>query len=114
LVATRDPLLPAASPTTARAGSARFNPASSAQVNGPKSFVHAFPGVVGNYESGGASHLWTEVTRNAAGAAAEVKEPTTAVPAGYTGATGGATASVGSSRSAGIPVGSGVLPVPLL
>jgi RHS repeat-associated protein len=68
----------------------RFHPTSTAQVNGPKSFVNAFLEVVGSYEFDGTSHLWTEVTRNAAGAVAEVKEPMTVAPAGYTASTGGA------------------------
>ncbi|MBZ0221188.1 MAG: hypothetical protein K8I01_12250, partial [Candidatus Methylomirabilis sp.] len=60
-------------------------------VNSPKTFVNQFLEVTGSYQYDGTAHLWTLVTRNAAGAIIEIQEPATAAPAGYTGSTGGAT-----------------------
>ena len=52
--------------------------------------VNPFLEVSWSYEFTGTDHLWTKITRNGAGAVTQIKEPTTAAPAGYQGSTGGA------------------------
>jgi RHS repeat-associated protein len=59
------------------------NPAGTETVTGPKRFVSPFLEVSASYQPRGGEHLWTFVTRNAAGAITEIKEPVGTAPTGY-------------------------------
>ncbi|MEO6593899.1 MAG: hypothetical protein ABIP94_04010, partial [Planctomycetota bacterium] len=68
------------------------DPSNTQTVRSPKIFVNEFLEVTGSYEhAGGTDHLWTLITRNAAGAITEIHEPAmTSAPPGYTSSLGGA------------------------
>jgi RHS repeat-associated protein len=59
-------------------------PTGTQTVASPKRFVNQFLEVVGTYQFTGTAneHLWTTVTRNAAGAVTQIEEPTGQVPTG--------------------------------